>query len=71
MIWAGGGFAATENAVESGDDVVDVHAGEEARNALKIAGTAACDGNIADDVIIDFKFEMATADSLGCVFEYH
>lgn len=64
LVRAGRGFAATENASESGGGVFYFHTADKSSNSLQVAVAAVLEMHILNRVSIEFEFNKAGAYSL-------
>ena len=71
LVGAGGGLEAAVDALQPVDDLVDVHALNQAANALKIAVAAAGVDDVVQLVIDDLKVDVGGTGALGAVIEFH
>ena len=55
------------DALDAGDGLVDVHAGDESGHALGVARAAAGEGDLDDGVAVHIDVDHAGADSRGLV----
>jgi hypothetical protein len=67
LIGAGGVFHAAMNIGQTGDSLINRHADEQSGNALRIAGAAAREGDIADDILLDVDVNVARANAARSV----
>ena len=71
LIGAGGLLHAAGDALDAGDDVIDVHAFDQSGNTLQVAVAAADELNILDLVILDLEEDALRADAGSLVFVLH
>ena len=57
------------DALQAGDSLVDIHAGDESGHALGVAGATAGEGDLNDGVAVNVDVDHAGADTAGLVGE--
>ena len=71
LIRAARGLHAAANAAQPFDHVVDLHPGEQLGDSLQIAGAAPDDFDGTDDAVLNIKVELAGADAVRHIAEFH
>ena len=71
LVGAARRLAAAADALETFDDLVHGHAGDELGNALQIAVAAAVDGDGLDDAVFHIEIHALGADTAGSIRKLH
>ncbi len=71
MIGTGSCFVAAADALQAGDDFLQLHPFDQFGDGLEIAGTAAGEGYLAEPVVFDVKGDGRGANSGGLIREHN
>jgi len=71
LVGAGGFLHAAGNALNTGDDLINIHAFDKLCNALQVAVAATQELNILNLIVLDVKVNRLGAGALGIVFVHN
>ena len=71
LVGAGGFLHAAGNALNTGDDLINIHAFDELCNALQVSVAATQELNILNLIVLDVEINRLGAGALGIVFVHN